>query len=414
MRRHGFLTVLAASVGALWVAFSSSVHALQYGRVPLEGHAVVITFTGPIVEGDLDRLAAFVRALPADDSVVGVALDSPGGSLAEAARLLPAVYQVGWLAFVPANSECSSSCFLLFAAAAKRFVAPDALIGIHSASERGQDTAAAKAATTEMARLAGALGVPSAIIGRMVQTVPGRMTWLTPTELASWDVVILSDTKKGSPAVATPGSSAATPKSAGEKPAAAPSAVPVAHEDWSSYGNWIQLYSERGLSDAAQRASGYETRLASKVHVFQAENAIFAGVLGPFAADDARRTLDQLIRAGTIPTDSYVTSGARYVALVWGDRLQLKSSPVVGTNGNASSFRVTGVANNDVLFLRSGAGTSFPVVVAIPPNGRAVAVGKCQTLDGFANKWCQATWQTYSGWASACCLVNEVTGRPPD
>jgi hypothetical protein len=45
--------------------------------------------------------------------------------------------------------------------------------------------------TTAIAREAAEFGVPPAIIGKLVQTPPGRTTWLTPPELASMGVRVL-------------------------------------------------------------------------------------------------------------------------------------------------------------------------------------------------------------------------------
>jgi carboxyl-terminal processing protease len=78
------------------------------------------------------------------------------------------------------------------------------------------------------------------------------------------------------------------------------------------------------------------------------------------------------------------------------------------------TYRVTGVENWDVLNMRSGPGTGYPIVVAIPPDGSGVTVHSCSRVAGFAAKWCRTTWQGYSGWASACCLVGERSGRPAD
>lgn len=80
----------------------------------------------------------------------------------------------------------------------------------------------------------------------------------------------------------------------------------------------------------------------------------------------------------------------------------------------AETFRVTGVENWDVLNMRAGPGTGYPIVVAIPPDGSGVTVHSCNRVAGFAAKWCRTTWQGYSGWASACCLVGERSGRPAD
>ncbi len=89
------------------------------------------------------------------------------------------------LVAVPTGATCASACFLIFAAGAKRVVAPDALIGVHSTSIGGQETPETLAANMEMARDAAALGVPPEIVGKMVETKPAHMEWLTPEELAT-------------------------------------------------------------------------------------------------------------------------------------------------------------------------------------------------------------------------------------
>ena len=78
------------------------------------------------------------------------------------------------------------------------------------------------------------------------------------------------------------------------------------------------------------------------------------------------------------------------------------------------SFRVVGVASNDVLNIRSGPGTQFPIVAEIPPNGGDVAVYSCRQVAGYSNAWCEVSWQGVDGWASSCCLVGEASGRRPD
>lgn len=97
--------------------------------------------------------------------------------------------------------ECSSACFLIFAAGSRLFVRPDALIGVHSVSENGEETVNSMARTTAMARDLHDLGVPETIIGKLVQTPPGRATWLTPADLASMRVTVLdaATTSRASP-----------------------------------------------------------------------------------------------------------------------------------------------------------------------------------------------------------------------
>jgi hypothetical protein len=84
------------------------------------------------------------------------------------------------------NATCASACFLVFAAGDTKSVSYSARIGVHGASdEDGNETIQANAATVSMAKVAKDLGVPAAIIGRMVFTPPTEMVWLSPVELQS-------------------------------------------------------------------------------------------------------------------------------------------------------------------------------------------------------------------------------------
>ena len=84
------------------------------------------------------------------------------------------------------GATCASACFLIFAAGETKFANYTAQIGVHGASDQtGRETAQSGAATVSMARVAKELGVPAAIIGRMVVTPPNEMVWLSPADLQS-------------------------------------------------------------------------------------------------------------------------------------------------------------------------------------------------------------------------------------
>lgn len=81
---------------------------------------------------------------------------------------------------------------------------------------------------------------------------------------------------------------------------------------------------------------------------------------------------------------------------------------------DAETYRVTGIDDGAVLDLRTGPGTTFPTIVPIPPDGSGVAVGSCKKVKGYRHQWCEASWEGHEGWASACCLASERTGRRLD
>ena len=173
----------------LWLS-AAPARALQFDTTPISASEVVVGGRGPIVKGDTARLEQALAAVPPSQHVVALALDSPGGNVVEGeqlahlvrARLLPVV--------IPSNSQCVSACFLMLAASLHRMAANDALVGVHSANEGGKETDTSLAVTTLMARVAGEMGIPPAIIGKMVETTPGRVTWLDHDELASMDVLV--------------------------------------------------------------------------------------------------------------------------------------------------------------------------------------------------------------------------------
>jgi hypothetical protein len=148
---------------------------------------VVITISGEITEGDSDTFKIAVKtANDAGKLVSSIRLNSPGGNLYEGASLAEAVRFGKMATNVGQAATCASACFLIFAAGENKFANYSAQIGVHGASdENGAETVRSGAATVSMAKIAKDLGVPPAIIGRMVVTSPSDMVWLSPADLQS-------------------------------------------------------------------------------------------------------------------------------------------------------------------------------------------------------------------------------------
>lgn len=195
--RPSVFTKLYSLAAMTWCALligSPGAAALQYLRLPLNPPAVAILARGPIVQDDVERLTAFIGRLSQTDRLTSLLVNSPGGNVSEAEKLARIITKYKLSVFVPPGSQCSSACFLLFAAASGRFVAPDAVIGVHSASlGNGQETITSLALTTIIARDLAQEGVPAAIIGKLVTTPPGHATWLTASDFASMGVQFIDD-----------------------------------------------------------------------------------------------------------------------------------------------------------------------------------------------------------------------------
>jgi hypothetical protein len=181
---------LAASLTVALAMVAVPVKAMQFHAVSLDEHVEIIEAMGPIISGDTDRLRIVLRDLPPTKHISAITLDSPGGSLTEAQSLADFARTMHGAVGVLSGAKCASACFLIFAAGNHRFMAADALIGVHSASEQGSETVGSVASTMIIAREAVTLGVPPLIVSKMVQTPPGRMEWLTPQDLALMDVKI--------------------------------------------------------------------------------------------------------------------------------------------------------------------------------------------------------------------------------
>jgi hypothetical protein len=184
-------SLIAGLVCLLGVALPGApARALQFDLVALSPTEVIIDGQGPIVEGDTARLQQALAAVPQTQRFLALALDSPGGSVAEGEQLASLIHARGLPVVIPSNSKCVSACFLLLAASPRRMAAADALVGVHSASVDGQENDTSLAVTTLIARDAGALGIPPAIVGKLVETKAASVEWLTHDDLRSMNVTI--------------------------------------------------------------------------------------------------------------------------------------------------------------------------------------------------------------------------------
>lgn len=198
-RRAGSVTMLL-----LIAAFSSRGESAEVKVGVGKSGQATIWITGEIIPGDADKFSQSLRQ--ANDSgkfVANVRLDSPGGNLLEGVKIADAIRYGKTSTNVGKTAVCASACFLMFAAGSTKNASYGAQIGVHGASgENGEETAASGAATVSMAKIAKELGVPSAIIGRMVVTSPQDMVWLSPQDLQSMGVTMMGRPSQSGPPVA--------------------------------------------------------------------------------------------------------------------------------------------------------------------------------------------------------------------
>ena len=184
---RGFLLFVAGLLGCSMVA-----SAMDYHIAPMGNNDIVIVMSGPIREGDLNKLHAFIRNNTKNvHGLFGFALNSPGGDILEAEAITKFIKKLGVLTIVSDGDLCASACFLLFAAGKGKLVHPRAKIAVHSVSIGNVENPTALAATTAMARDAATVGVPVAIIGKMVAMPAEGIDFLSRDDLQSMGVEFL-------------------------------------------------------------------------------------------------------------------------------------------------------------------------------------------------------------------------------
>jgi hypothetical protein len=178
--------------------------AAELKSIALRDGRIVVSISGELAEGDTGAFKAAVKSANDAGKFVGsVSLNSSGGSLLVGVELAELVKFAKMATSVGQGATCASACFLIFAAGETKFANYTAQIGVHGASDpSGRETAGSEAATISMARIARELGVPAAIIGRMVVTPPSEMVWLSPPDLQSMGTTMVGKPSQLPPPVA--------------------------------------------------------------------------------------------------------------------------------------------------------------------------------------------------------------------
>ena len=182
------LAILCAMTG---LAQISPACAASFTTAVSEAGQTIVLLDGKIEGGDGTKLHLIVTALDNQGRAVSALyLNSPGGIGHDDRDMAALVKRFKIATIVADGAECVSACFTVFAAGHKKLAGYRAQIGLHRASQNGEETDVSVAATIENARVVRELGVPPAIVDKLMQTPPGRVAWLTPGDLQSMNVAI--------------------------------------------------------------------------------------------------------------------------------------------------------------------------------------------------------------------------------
>jgi hypothetical protein len=160
----------------------------------------VLQLTGTIDVGAAQRVAAELDAH--GEYVKTVALDSPGGAVAEALAIGKLIRDKGYATSVAAGALCASSCPLVLAGGRERLATETSAIGVHQIyaavptgsitsqlASAGAAMSNAQTLTAEISRYLKSMGVDDEIWLRTLETPPDRLTYLSPADLTSLKLV---------------------------------------------------------------------------------------------------------------------------------------------------------------------------------------------------------------------------------
>ncbi|MDF3887956.1 ATP-dependent Clp protease proteolytic subunit [Cupriavidus basilensis] len=137
---------------------------------------------GRIQDGDANKFLAFAKMADRDDEgLVTLVLNSPGGNVEAAFRVVDAMDKVRVYTTVPNNASCASACAsVLFASGERRSVVGTGLLGFHSCYRRDGRTYTEDSLCNQIiAANAMQRGVSHAGINRFVKQYGARdMAWV--------------------------------------------------------------------------------------------------------------------------------------------------------------------------------------------------------------------------------------------
>ena len=142
----------------------------------------MIIAEGRIDEGDADKLRAVARLADRDDDgLVTLILNSQGGNVEAAFRLIDVMDKIRVYTVVPDNAQCASACAsILFVSGERRGILGSGRLGFHSCYKRtGQSYVSDSLCNEIVAANAMQRGVSHAAINRFVADHGARdMAWL--------------------------------------------------------------------------------------------------------------------------------------------------------------------------------------------------------------------------------------------
>lgn len=314
-------------------------------------------FTLILIEGELERgdEQKFANlALTTDNAVV--LFSGPGEDLIAGIEIGNAIRLKGFATLVPRGFQCASACALAWLAGRPRLMEADSSVGFHAAFRIGEGVNGPDAvANALVGAYVNQLGLPLSAVVYLTEALPDEMRWLKFDDAARIGIHVerfeLDDTEEHS----SSGKRERANRLVTEPPPVEPQDTQTA--SLSEHGVWIQIFSRQDSEEAIRLAENYQDRLERDASVFLYENGWYGVVLGPYPLELGDAVRARLLEASSIPADSLITKGDKFLRLVWGrgagDAFTASDREAKAIEGAERYFRSSSMVNTDALdFMR--------------------------------------------------------------
>lgn len=181
---------LLLALAALLLPVAATPATAMTFKVENTGNNLILHFDGKIQTGDGHRMQKFMQQLDRKSlNAIIIRLNISGGKIPDATIMSRLIHKSGHPVLV--GNQCTSACFLLFAASPSKQTEAHAVLGVHRAvyEDTGQE---APDGTMAMASLYAEYGVPHYIIEKMLTTAPNDMYFLTDADLRTLHVQVVN------------------------------------------------------------------------------------------------------------------------------------------------------------------------------------------------------------------------------
>jgi hypothetical protein len=191
-RTSDYLIALFA-VSAMFLALFAGTGPSQAATFSIIAQGHSMTLKGDIEIGDAARIDRAYRDACNKRGFCPerLFLDSNGGRALESFKIADFVVNYGLHTVVGKTALCYSACFNIFAAGVIRVVFPSSIIGVHSISVNGGESAETLEMTRQIAKIMrDDMHVPAPIITKFLTTPPSEIAILTWDDVQGWVQVL--------------------------------------------------------------------------------------------------------------------------------------------------------------------------------------------------------------------------------